>query len=103
MNTCDKCGYKVISNAIFERHMKTHAIDVVEPVVEEPKEEAKTEIPEEPIKSVYEEITLKFTKPIEVGINGIWYLGKEVKVRDMNTASEIVRIAREAYGPSILV
>lgn len=91
---------------MFERHLKTHVIDVVPEVkAEEPKEEVKVEslVVEEPVKSAYDEITLKFSKPIEVYINGIPYLGQEVKVKNMATASEIVRIAREAYGPSILV
>jgi hypothetical protein len=96
MNVCPKCGYKVISKAMFERHMTTHEIDVVPvtPVVEAPKAE---EIP------VDDSITIRFTKPVEIYINSKAYLGKEIKVKDMNIASEIVRIAREAYGPTILM
>lgn len=48
------------------------------------------------------EITLKFSKSIEVTINGHKYEGKEIKVKDMNTAAEIVRLAKGAYGWDIL-
>jgi hypothetical protein len=99
MNTCDKCGYKVISNLVFENHKKTHAIDVEE----KPKEELPAMVRESAVPIISNEITLEFIKPIEVYINGIPYVGKTVTVKDMNIASEIVRIAREAYGPSILV
>lgn len=63
-------------------------------------------IPSKPAKlattSESKSITLKFTKAIEVTINGILYSGKEIKVTDMETASEIVRIAKDAYGWEIL-
>ena len=101
MNTCDKCGYKVISNAMFERHIQTHVIDVE--TKEEPKNELSEKVREPATPIISNEITLEFIKPIEVFINGIPYLGKTITVKDMNIASEIVRIAREAYGPSILV
>lgn len=92
MNICNKCGYKVISNAMFEKHMATHVVDLpVRPPVDEP------------VVFHANEITLRFTKPVEVYINGKAYLGKEIIVKDMALASEIVRIAREAYGSSILV
>lgn len=93
MNICPVCSYKVISNKKFEEHKLTHEApveevkEVVEPVVEAP---------------VSDVITIRFMKSIEVRINGIPYEGKEIKVKDMQIASEIVRIAREAYGPAIL-
>ena len=128
MNICDKCGYKVISNKKFEEHKRTHIIDVepeksvepivevVEPIVEVPVAPIVQEIPtppvsEEKVEEVKptnwrDEIVLKFTKSIEVYINGKAYLGKEIKITEkdggMSTASEIVRIAREAYGSNIL-
>lgn len=130
MNICDKCGYKVISNKVFEQHLKTHVVDmdevpVVVPVVEtlvepiepvapvlpvEPVEEVKevkpVEVPEskaDPVQSMSDEITLHFSKPIEVYINQKAYLGKEITVSNMSIAAEIVRIARQAYGADILV
>lgn len=48
------------------------------------------------------EITLKFIKRVEVRINGILYEGEEIKAPNIQIASEIVRIAREAYGKEIL-
>ena len=52
---------------------------------------------------VVNEIVLNFRKPIEVCINGHKYEGKTITLSDMDTACEIVRIAKEAYGYSILV
>jgi hypothetical protein len=119
MNTCDKCGYKVVKNSLFEQHMLTHQIDPVIPVVtvapvEKPAEVTVPQevfapapiapvVPEKPIVTFNpEEITIRFMKAVEIQINGIHYDGKEVKVKDMSLASEIVRLAREAYGPTIL-
>lgn len=49
------------------------------------------------------EITLRFRQPVEVYINGIAYTGSVIKVKDMEIATEIVRIAKEAYGWSVIV
>lgn len=99
MNICDKCGYKVVSNAMFKRHEATHVVpdgtqEEVKEVVQEVQEVEEVRYPEE--------ITLNFAKQIEVYINGKPYVGQEIVVKDMEIASEIVRIAREAYGPAIL-
>ena len=102
MNICDKCGYKVISNTMFEKHMKTHEIDV-EPVKVEEVPEVPEVRGEDPVKPVTDEITLHFRKPVEVYINGKAYVGKDIVVPNMSIAAEIVRISREAYGPAILV
>lgn len=96
MNVCDKCGYKVISNAMFEKHKITHVVDAA-PVEVKPEIKPEAEVP------VDNSIVLRFSKSVEVYINGIPYVGKEIKVKNMNVASEIVRIAREAYGPTILL
>lgn len=102
MNYCDKCDYKVISNKMFEAHKLTHIVEYPEEkkaIVEESpvKEEVKEVIPEQP-----SGITIKFTKSVEIFINSKAYLGNEITVQDMSVASEIVRLAREAYGPTIL-
>ena len=104
MNVCDKCGYKVISKTMFERHMATHIIDVP-PVGTPPTEVITAEtVPEVRVEAPTEDgVTIHFSKSIEVYINGIPYVGKDIKVKDMSIASEIVRIAREAYGPTILI
>ena len=99
MNICDTCGYKVISNARFEEHKLGH---VNEPVKEIPVEVIVGDVAQDPIQPVSEDIFLKFIKPVEIRINGIEYFGKEITVKNMSLASEIVRIAREAYGPTIL-
>lgn len=121
MNICDKCGYKQVKNSVFEQHLLTHQIDpkVEEATIVTPEsspEPSVLEIPAtvlvevpveppltpEPVQMVTDEITIRFIKPVEIQINGIHYDGKEVKVKNMSIASEIVRIAREAYGPTIL-
>lgn len=99
MNYCDKCDYKVISNKMFEAHKLTHAVEYP---VENAIPEVKVEVIPEPVQPVSDEITIKFTKPVEVTINGIHFDGTEIKVKNMSVASEIVRLAREAYGPTIL-
>ncbi len=101
MNVCKTCGYKVVSNAMFEKHLKIH--DVIPVSMESPTIVENAKPVEKPIVFHASEITLKFTKPVEVYINGKAYLGKEMVVKDMSLASEIVRIAREHYGSSILV
>lgn len=98
MNICDKCGYKVVSNTMFQRHVKTHEIDVAS----QPAPEAPVQEPD-PIVPITDEVTLHFSKPVEVYINGKAYLGQEITVPNMSIAAEIVRITREAYGPAILV
>ena len=102
MNICPKCDYKVISNAMFEKHIKTHEIDV-EPVEAVKVEEVPEVRGEDPVKPVTDEITLHFRKPVEVYINGKAYLGQDIVVPNMSIAAEIVRITREAYGPAMLV
>lgn len=111
MNTCTVCGYKIISNKHFAKHMESHPTEEVKPVVSEeagiPAVEVISEpapvVQPEPVAMVTDEITIRFSKPIEVQINGVHYDGIEVKVKDMAIAAEIVRIAREAYGPGILL
>lgn len=48
-------------------------------------------------------IILHFIKPIEITINGVKYEGKDVEVPNYAIASEVARIAREAYGKDILI
>ncbi len=60
-------------------------------------------LPTPPPPPVVNEIVLNFRKPIEVTINGHKYEGKTITLSDMGIACEIVRIAKEAYGYSILV
>ena len=94
MNICPKCDYKVISNALFEKHLKIH---------EEGAIEVKEEVSRDPIQPLSDEIILRFTKSVWVQINGKVYEGTEITVKNMSIAAEIVRITRESYGPSILV
>lgn len=48
------------------------------------------------------DIVLRFKKPIVVQINGAKYEGQEVTVKNMKTAAEIVRLAKNHYGSDIL-
>lgn len=100
MNVCPTCGYKVISNTMFKRHLELHE---VVPTEEKKAEEQVQPVPEAPVAPVNPEITIHFSKPVEVWINGISYCGKDVTVHSISIASEVVRIAREAYGPTILL
>lgn len=113
MNVCDVCGYKVISHKLFEKHSLLHEVTKpVEPVVETPEVPVAPEAPvEAPVEAsveapVNEDITLRFMKPVEVTINGRKFEGKVITVTPqlggIRIASEIVRIVREAYGPTIL-
>ena len=94
MTTCDKCGKKYVSSKMFEEHSKTHEVPVEAPV--EVKEET-------PIVVAEQSITLEFSRPVEIYINSIPYLGKKIFAPNMSIASEIVRIAREAYGRDIMM
>lgn len=97
---CDICGKRMVTEKILISHMaKTHpapegatnpefAPEVENPIVIEP-EVSKT-------------IILNFTKPVEISINGVHYFGKQVEVESMLVASEVVRIAKEAYGYDII-
>ncbi len=55
------------------------------------------------VSPVPEKIKLSFRRPIEIRINSIPYNGLTVEAPNMEIASEIVRIAREAYGSDILI
>ena len=64
---------------------------------------AKRKVPAKPANKVEEgPIILHFTKPVEVTINGHRYEGKDVEVPSYAVASDIVRIAKEAYGSEIV-
>lgn len=96
MTICE-CGKKYIAKAHYEKHRATAHVEAkVEPVVE-----PVVEVKPEPIIPVSQDITLKFSKPVEVRINGKPYFGKEVVVQDIQLASEIVRLAREAHGDEV--
>lgn len=49
-----------------------------------------------------DKIIIHYTKPIEVTINGHKYEGKDIEFKNMKIASEVTRIARQAYGPDII-
>ena len=110
MNVCNVCGMKFIRNDYYEKHLKAvHGSE--KEVSEDEKKEAPVE--EAPVEAVAEEvkpeteaesnkIILKFREPVEVTINGHRYAGTNVEVPNISLASEIVRIAREAYGSNVL-
>jgi hypothetical protein len=82
MISCD-CGRKYVSQAKLDAHLVKvpHVVETVAP-------------------STF--VTLRFTRPIEVYINSVAFVGDTVKAPNVQIASEIVRIAREAYGREIL-
>lgn len=97
---CTLCGKRMITEKILTAHMaKSHPFPegAVNPEFA-PSVEAPVEVPVEPSK-----ITLNFNQPVEVQINGLKYEGRTIEVQDMATASEIVRIAKEAYGWDVLM
>jgi hypothetical protein len=93
--TCGVCNKRMITQKILVAHMaKSHSdteVRTAPAIVETPV----IPVVPEPVKT---SITLRFKRDIEVGINGHWFRGKEIEVKDMATASEIVRIAKVAYG-----
>ncbi len=107
---CPHCGKRMITPKILEAHLvKSHPELKEAPIKEElaPVEEVKPEevVPEPAVEvptPTPETVRLQFTKAVEVTINGKQYFGKTIEAPDMDTASEIVRIAREAYGNDIL-
>ena len=102
MNVCSFCGKKYVSNKQFELHIKSHATK------NEPEEEStgiigSTPTPPPAPSPISDEITLKFKGPVEMIINGHKYAGSEITVKSLDTANEIVRIVREAYGNNYLI
>lgn len=72
----------------------------VEEKVEEPQEVVVE--PEQAPEPEDEKIVLHFTEKVEVYINGKPYVGTDVEVPSYQVAAEVIRIAREAYGNSIV-
>lgn len=89
--TCEKCGKKYISNEKYKEH-----------VLNAHKETEKVEETVPSVSSVAEPITVHFSKYIEVTINSKLYAGKDMTFADYDIAGEVIRIAREAYGPEIM-
>jgi len=101
---CEICKKRMITADILRRHMiKSHAVEEVLtpviPIVSEPVQVA--EPVEVPIIDS-QKVTLRFSKSVEITINGVQYFGKIVEAPNMEIAAEIVRIAREAYGREVL-
>lgn len=97
---CPICNKRMVTEKVLAGHLaKTHP--------EEPKMETSVETPvvapvaETPV--VSEKITLRFSAPIEVSINSVHYFGTVIEAPNMAIATEIVRIAKEAYGRGILL
>ena len=86
------CGKKYVSQAKLDAHLEkglhNQPVPSVEPIIEEVKPTGN--------------ISLKFIKAVEISINGKHYDGQEIVAPDLATASELIRIAREAYGSDIL-
>jgi len=98
---CPVCNKRMINDKILQGHLKKrHSGASVSPAVEEKPVEAVTVTPQPEV--VPEKITLRFKIPVEVMINGVHYSGKVVEVNNLEIASEVVRIAREAFGNDIL-
>ena len=83
MTVCADCGKKYVSSKMYLDHLETHK--AVEPEPVDPS------------------VTIRFSRPVEVRINGVPYFGTEVKAPNIQVASEIIRIAREAYGREVLI
>lgn len=87
---CELCGKRMVTEKILASHLAKSHTETVSPV-----------LATEPIKQ--EEIVLEFTQSVEITINGKKYFGKTLIINDLMTASEIIRIAKEAYGNEILL
>lgn len=92
----------MVANKKFAEHQATHEVKYPETEVKTFVTPEITVEKEEPLLPIEEEITLRFTKDVEITINGKRYFGKEIVVKDMSLAAEIVRIARDGYGATIL-
>lgn len=107
MGVCDKCGKKIIRPDYFEKHVKSHEnalLDQQGKVNEEqsqlpPEPPVISLVGETPVIEPPKKVVLRFSKPIEVYINGVAYLGKEVVAPSLEIATEIVRQA----GSGLLV
>lgn len=105
MNVCKICGKRIIRNDYFERHMaETHPQPEAPatPVAPVPVPPPPPPVPVNPV-AWKNEIVLNFKKPVEIMINGHPYNGQTIICKDFQIASEIVRIAKAAYGIDILV
>ena len=96
MTICPDCEKKYVSTKQYEIHKrKVHPTSETE----------KSEEPETPevVNPEVEGIVLHFARPVEITVNGKLYAGTDVEVPDYAVASDIARIAREAYGNDILI
>lgn len=100
MKVCEICGAKLVRNDYYEKHMGNHRLGELQAVQAVEPEQIEPVVTPEPPKD--QTILLKFKKPVEIIINGKVYSGSEIVAPSMEMASELVRIAREAYGISIL-
>jgi hypothetical protein len=113
---CPVCNKKMITQKVLDGHLRlrhpeielasnTPPVENIETPPQPPVVESVTETPvAAPVVTEPEPIgiTLHFTQNVEVNINGRSWAGKEIVVPDMETATEIVRICKEAYGPNVL-
>lgn len=119
MNTCDICGYKVVSNKVFEKHKEGHAKETqentVEPVVQEQivEDVVQEVVPQAPenIQAPREDsiVVLRFAQKVELFTNGKPFItdeNNEICITGENAtqvAADLMRRAREAYGRSVLL
>ncbi len=98
---CSVCKVRIPTQKVLEAHMAKRHPEIPYVAPELPVEEIVPEtLPPEPM--VSDKIVLNFRQPVEITINGTPYSGKTIEVSNMGLATEIVRIAREAYGDTIL-
>ena len=105
---CPICSKRMVTQKVYDGHMaKAHPDASVEKPLVAPVETPVAPVtPEVPVyvpPVVTPQITLRFSVAVEITINGHQYFGKEVVAPNMETAAEIVRIAREAYGSQVLL
>lgn len=91
MTVCPVCDKKYISEKMFEKHKTVHDVQLAHVSEVEEAESPKDD-----------KIVLHFESKVEVTINGVKYEGAEVEAPNIETASEIVRLARDGYGSHIL-
>lgn len=102
---CPQCNKRMITQRILDAHLaKSHP--ATDPLPQSLTSENTSPATPEPIvetPAMTEKITLRFSAPIEVSINSVHYFGTVVEAPNMAVATEIVRIAKEAYGRGILL
>lgn len=92
MPICKYCNTKIPTDYVLQKHIsKRHINEFVE---ENDKHESESEL--------IEFAVLRFKEKVEIGVNGTMFKGTEIKV-PFEYVDTVLQIARESYGPNIVI